>query len=255
MTDERYAARRPGVETGVRTAAIWSLLQTHTQAAADRAGRPLRVLDLGGGSGGLAVPLAVAGHEVLVVDPSPDALASLRRRAAETSAAERVRAAQGDADSLPDLVGPGTMDLVICHETLEHVDDPATTLARLAEVLAPDGALSVVVAQRYAAVLARALAGAIDAALLALASEDGRWGEADPLPRRFDRQHLLDLLTAAGLTPEHVHGVRIFTDLVPASALDSDAERQLLFALDQAAAGHRALADLAMSLHVLARRG
>src|SRR3712207_7602612 len=44
-------------------------------------GTPLRVLDVGGGSGMFAVPLARLGHDVTVVDPSADALATLRRRA------------------------------------------------------------------------------------------------------------------------------------------------------------------------------
>ena len=47
----------------------------------------LRVLDLGGGTGGDAVRLATLGHQVTVADPSPDALASLARRAAEAGVA------------------------------------------------------------------------------------------------------------------------------------------------------------------------
>ena len=45
--------------------------------------RPLDVVDLGGGTGVMAIPLAARGHRVTVVDPSPDALASLERRTAE----------------------------------------------------------------------------------------------------------------------------------------------------------------------------
>ena len=47
----------------------------------------LDVLDVGGGTGGLAVPLAALGHRVTVVDPSPDALAALARRASESGVA------------------------------------------------------------------------------------------------------------------------------------------------------------------------
>jgi len=45
--------------------------------------RPPAVLDVGGGSGTRAVPLAARGCTVTVVDTSIDALAMLRRRAAE----------------------------------------------------------------------------------------------------------------------------------------------------------------------------
>ena len=62
-------------------------------------GDPCGSLDLGGGTGGLAVPLAELGHHVTVVDPSPDALAALARRAGEAGVADRVTAVQGDADT------------------------------------------------------------------------------------------------------------------------------------------------------------
>ena len=42
--------------------------------------RPLDIVDVGGGTGGVAIPLAGRGHRITVVDPSPDALASLERR-------------------------------------------------------------------------------------------------------------------------------------------------------------------------------
>ena len=59
-----------------RTAAVWSALDTVLGSGT------LRVLDVGGGSGTLAVPLAQGGHDVTVVDPSADALATLREIAA-----------------------------------------------------------------------------------------------------------------------------------------------------------------------------
>lgn len=254
MPDESTTTRRPAPATSVRTAALWAAVDDRARAQSDALGRPLHVLDLGGGSGGLAVHLAVAGHEVLVVDPSPDALASLRRRAAETEAADRVSARQGDADSLTTLLQGRTVDLVVCHGTLEHVDDPADTLARLAAVLTPGGLLSLVVAQRYAAVLSRALAGSFERAATALASADGRWGSDDPLPRRFDRDGVLALLSGAGFAVETVDGIRILSDLVPSAALESEADRRALLALEEAAAGHPALAALGTALHVLAVR-
>ena len=75
--------------TGVRTAALWAAVRDLVTDRAAALGRPLRVLDLGGGTGELAVPLAELGPDlvadVTVVDPSPDALAALGRRAAESA--------------------------------------------------------------------------------------------------------------------------------------------------------------------------
>ena len=61
-------------------------------------------VDIGGGTGGFAVRVAELGHQVTVVDPSPDALATLGRRADETGVADRVTGRQGDLADLDDLV-------------------------------------------------------------------------------------------------------------------------------------------------------
>ncbi|GAA4123246.1 methyltransferase [Knoellia locipacati] len=257
MSQDATTARRTGVSASPRTAAMWAVVDEVVRTRTAELGRPLRVIDLGGGTGGLAVPLALAGHDVTVVDPSPDALASLRRRAAEAQASSRVSAVQGDAETLESLVGRDRPDLVLCHGTLEYVDDPGATLALIAGVLAPGGVLSLVVPQRSAAVIARALAGQFAQARAALDRADGRWGDADPVPRRFDRSAVLALVEAAGLTTTGAHGIRIFSDLVPSALVDSDADRAALIDLERAVATHpefAVLADLGTSLHVIATR-
>ena len=60
----------------VRQEIMWQAVLDAVEAL-ERSG-PLDVLDVGGGTGGDAVRLAALGHRVTVVDPSPDALASLR---------------------------------------------------------------------------------------------------------------------------------------------------------------------------------
>jgi SAM-dependent methyltransferase len=257
VAEEHWRARRGGVETALRTSAVWSAVRDLLAAQQVSLGRSLRVIDLGGGTGGLAVPIAALGHDVMVVDPSPDALASLSRRSAEQGVADRVTAVQGDADSLAALAGERPVDLVCCHGTLEVVDDPAATIALLAAAVAPGGYLSIVAAQRLSAVLARALAGQFAQAHEALTSPDGRWGSADPLPRRFDADRLCDLVAGAGLEVSDVHGVRLFSDLVPSSLIESDADRAALLELEQAASRHpdfRFLGQLGAAVHVLARR-
>ena len=148
-----------------RTAVVWSALQPVL------AHDPLEVLDIGGGTGGLAVRIGELGHRVTVVDPSPDALAALARRAREDGV--EVTGQQGDLGSLLELVGPAGADVVLCHGVLEVVDDPAAALAAIREVLRPGGVLSLLVAQRYAAVVARAMAGHFQQALAMLDPSTG----------------------------------------------------------------------------------
>jgi S-adenosylmethionine-dependent methyltransferase len=144
--------------TAARTTVVWEILRTALAELAASADI-VAVLDIGGGTGGFAVPLAELGYPVMVVDPSPDALAALERRAAETGMGELVRGIQGDANDVVELLGVDSVDAVVCHSVLEVVDDPADALAAMAAVLRPGGIASVLAANRVAAVVARVTAG------------------------------------------------------------------------------------------------
>lgn len=235
--------------TGPRTAVVWAALRRELDR---QAGRALTVLDVGGGTGGFAVPLAEAGHRVTVVDASPDALAALTRRAAEAGVGDRVSAVQGDADSLAGLAPPGGADLVLCHAVLEVVDDPAGVVAALAAALRPGGAASVLVAGKAAAVLTRAVNGHLDSAAALLADPDGCAGRRDTLRRRYDAETAAALLRAAGLEVTEIHGVRVLADLLPAAVADADPHA--VVELELAAAGHPPYRDIAAQLHLFARR-
>jgi S-adenosylmethionine-dependent methyltransferase len=239
-----------------RTAVVWAVLQAEVErrAAAGDAGR-LRVLDLGGGSGVFAVALAELGHLVTVVDTSPDALATLQRRAGEAGVSDRVVAVAGDVERMPDEIPAAGFDMVLCHGLLEIVDDAAATLRTVAGRLRPGGCASVMVTGRAATVMARVLGGHAAAALRALTDADGRWGDRDVLRRRFDTEQLRSLVADAGLVVESVHGAQIFADLVPGALLDGvPGAAETLRELELAASDRPPYRDIAAHLHVLARR-
>jgi SAM-dependent methyltransferase len=244
--ERRFTA---GPHAAARTAVVWQALRREIDRAG---GRVLNVVDVGGGTGGFAVPLAEAGHHITVVDASPDALAALTRRAAEAGVADRVEAVQGDADALADLVPPGSAHLVLCHSVLEVVDSPADAVAGVATALRPGGAASVIVANRTAAVFARAMSGQLDLATTLLHDPDGRAGPRDTLRRRYDADSATALVAKAGLVVEEIHGVRVVADLVPGTVVERD--HDALIAFELAAAGVSPLRDLATLLHLLARR-
>jgi SAM-dependent methyltransferase len=229
-----------------RTAVVWSGLEPLLGRAV---GEPRDVLDIGGGTGGLAVRVGALGHRVTVVDPSPDALAALDRRAREHDVA--VTGRQGDLSSLLDVVEPDSADVVLCHGVLEVVDDPVGALATLVRVVRPGGVLSLGVAQRPAAVVARAMAGHFQQALALLDSEPtpspGRTG------RRYTHDEITALVDGAGFAVESVHAVRVFTDLVPGSLLDLEpGAPAALVELEQAVATRPEYLPLAAQLHLLA---
>ena len=236
-----------------RAGIVWDALGEVLAARAGSGAPVLDVIDVGGGTGGFAVPLAELGHRVTVVDPSPDALASLERRAGE--AGVPVRAVQGDAAGLLDVVPPASADFVLCHGVLEHVDDVGPAVDSLARALRPAGTLSVLAANRNAVVLARAIAGHFNEARHALDDPAGRWGPGDPLPRRFTEEQLVTALTATGLSVHAVHGVRGFIDLVPGAFADAEpGAAEALHDLERATADRAGFRAIATQLHVLAGR-
>jgi len=252
LLHSRRWALRGDPRTGVRTAVVWDALDAFVAERTAATGRlVLDVVDVGGGTGGFAVPLARLGHRVTVVDPSPDALAALQRRAGE--AGVEVRAVQGDAAGLLDVVEAGSADLVLCHGVLEHVDEVRPAVEALVAVLRPGGTLSVLAAHRNAAVVARTVAGRFAEARHALTDPDGRWGPGDPLPRRFTEAGLLAVLGATGLEVGSVHGVRTLADLAPATDAEADPAEELV-ELELATSGLPEFRAVATQLHVLASR-
>lgn len=208
----------------------------------DLRGAELEVVDLGGGTGGTAVALAEAGHTVLVVDPSPDALAATERRAAESGLGDRITARQGDTTTLAEVVPAGSVDVIVCHLVLERCDSVAESLQVMAAVLKPGGLLSFVIAQRLPKVIKLAETGQFDLAGQLLAD-----------PGILDRTALIGFLTEAGWQVLAEHGVGVIADQIPESAAEGRAEE--LLELEAAAAGRPAYLEAATRLHVLATRG
>jgi S-adenosylmethionine-dependent methyltransferase len=232
--------------SAARTAVVWDALR-------DALGDAASVVDIGGGTGGFAVRVAELGHRVTVVDPNPDALAILARRAEESRVADLVTGRQGDLATLPDLLPDGSADVVLCHGVLEIVDDPADALRVLARVLRPGGTLSLLVNQRHAAVLARAMAGHFGQARAVLDGEDG----TDPggRARRFTVEEITGVLRDSGFEPGAMHAVRVFVDLVPSSLVDLEpGAAGALVELEQAVADRPEYLALATQIHTLATR-
>jgi len=95
-----------------------------------------QALDVGCGGGILAEAMATAGAKVLGIDLSDKALAVARLHQLESgvevdyqlSTAETLAAEQ-----------PGRFEIVTCMELLEHVPDPASTIAACATLVKPGG--------------------------------------------------------------------------------------------------------------------
>jgi SAM-dependent methyltransferase len=146
------------------------------------------VVDVGCGTGTLAIALARAGARVTAVDGDEEVLRRARAKEAREAAAAPIDWRRGLADALP--LSPASADAVVCSLLLHHLQ-PDVKLAALAEarrVLRPGGRLHVADWGRPADPLQRV-------AFLGLQLLDGFSNTADHAAGR-----LPELIGAAGFT-------------------------------------------------------
>lgn len=98
--------------------------------------RDKRVVDVGCGGGILAESMSAKGARVTGIDLSDKALKVAKLHQLESGAQVDYRfiAAEALADEAPEQ-----FDVVTCMEMLEHVPDPASTMAACARLVKPDG--------------------------------------------------------------------------------------------------------------------
>src|SRR5271165_464622 len=94
------------------------------------------VVDVGCGGGILAEAMSARGARVLGIDLAGKSLQVARLHALESGAAVEYRAVA--AEELAQQQ-PAQFDLVTCMEMLEHVPDPAQTIAACAQLVRPGG--------------------------------------------------------------------------------------------------------------------
>src|SRR4051794_6749044 len=108
-------------------------------------GGPLNALDVGSGTGFLALELAARGHRATGIDFAPSMVARAREKAAAQGLA--VRFEQGDAEQLP--FPDGSFDLVISRHVLWTLPHPERALDEWLRVLRPGGRLAIIDGAQY----------------------------------------------------------------------------------------------------------
>ncbi|MEM6427812.1 MAG: methyltransferase domain-containing protein [Deinococcota bacterium] len=216
----------------------------------------LRVLDVGGGMGQLAIRFAKLGHDVVLADPSEDMLA--RARANIASANLNIQTVHTSAQDLHQHV-EGTFDLVLCHAVLGWVHNPADVIGILRDYVAPDGHLSLMFYNQNAAIFKRVMQGD----MTTFRSPDAAKEVAQAGPQTSDipefagaRALQLETITRyledADLQIQHKAGIRIFHDHIP-----EDVRESVLEALLEVEINFRCtepFASLAQHIHLICTR-
>ncbi|MBW7931164.1 MAG: bifunctional 2-polyprenyl-6-hydroxyphenol methylase/3-demethylubiquinol 3-O-methyltransferase UbiG [Gammaproteobacteria bacterium] len=98
-----------------------------------------RCLDVGCGAGLLSEALARSGADVTGIDMATELLEVARLHQLESQPGS-IRYQQATAEELA-ASQPGSYDIVTCLEVIEHVPDPASTVAACARLVRPGGAV------------------------------------------------------------------------------------------------------------------
>lgn len=228
---------------GAKGAIRLAVLQADLREALPQ--RSLRVLDIGGGLGHMALWLAEQGHQVTFSEPAEPMLEGARERFA--AAGHSATFIQASWQQLPAL-GLPAFDLVICHAVLEWLAEPHAILPVLHSLTAANGWLSLAFYNRDALVYRNLLKGHFRKLNSnELAGEKQSLTPQQPL----DPRELAAQLDGAWRV-ESRSGVRVFHDYMPID-FQKRADLEQLVAMELAHRRHPAFAGLGRYLHWICR--
>lgn len=220
---------------------------------------PVPVLDVGGGAGHQSFPLAQAGYQVTLLDPSTAMLDKAERRLDRLpdEVRRRVRLVQADGANAEQAVHGQRFAAVLCHGVLGYLDRPEPVLDQLCRCAAADGIVSILAGNANAAAVRPALERRWQDALAAFDAriEIGVLG----LPTRADTvAELSEALRSRGVQPVCWYGVWLFVDWLELAGtpLDpADAEQLADAAAVELEAGRRdPYRQLSRIFHLVGRK-
>lgn len=270
-TDERfesgapdYAAYLQTTEGRLRLDIAWEnflsfindMREAHTPSGVRnaQAEETPRALDLGGGTGAMALRFAALGWRAAVVDPSATMLSLASDAAHEQRLADRVTFHQAAAERARELFAPQTFDAAVCHNVLEYVSDPRAVVRALAALVRAGGMVSLVARNRAGEAMRAALKGHdLNEAERALTAGEVRESLYGGPARLFDAETLRALATEAGMNVVAVRGVRIVTDYLPASLSGTPETYARLLAFERTLGARTEFASVARYAQIIAR--
>jgi S-adenosylmethionine-dependent methyltransferase len=247
FADEAYAS----VKGRVRTYVLHQQLLEHLPVP------PAPVLDVGGGAGHQSFPLAQAGYDVTLLDPSAAMLDKARQRLQRLpdEVRRRVTLVHADGEHADDSVRGQRFAAVLCHGVLGYLEHPEPVIDQLCRCAAAGGVVSVMAGNANASAVRPALERRWDDALAAFdaRTEIGVLG----MPTRADTvEELSEVLRGRGVEPLRWYGVWLFVDWLAFSGVELDpTDAQRVAAVELEAARRDPYRQLSRIFHLVGRKG
>jgi S-adenosylmethionine-dependent methyltransferase len=213
FADEAYAT----VKGYVRTYVMHQQLLEHLPPT------PAAVLDVGGGAGHQSIPLAQAGYDVTLLDPSTAMLDKARARIERlpAEARRRVTLVQADGESADEAVDGRRFAAVLCHGVLGYLERPEPMVDQLCRRAAPGGIVSIMTGNAKAMAVRPAMERRWEDALASFDATTeigvlGVQGRADTV------EGLSEVMRRGNVEPVRWYGVWLFVDWLEFSGAHLD---------------------------------
>jgi S-adenosylmethionine-dependent methyltransferase len=250
FVDEAYAT----VKGYVRTYVMHQHLLEHLPSP------PATVLDLGGGAGHQSFPLAQAGYEVTVLDPSSAMLDKARERLEllPSEAQRRVRLVQANGEEAEEVLGGQRFDGVLCHGVLGYLEEPEPVVEQLCRCAVVGGIVSIMTGNAHATAVQPAMERRWQDALAAFDQRTGI-GVLGVRGRADTVEEVSELIERYGVEPVRWYGVWLFVDWLEFSGAEldpTDAEQVMATAAVELEASRRdPYRQLSRVFHLLGQKG
>ena len=207
-----------GLKGDIRLAVIWRDLQALVPEITTTSN--LRILDIGGGLGQIAVRLAALGHHVDYNDLSKEMMIKAKQSASQHGVEDKMgwyhcayqdlqqQLLQESPQQLPEQ--KEHYDLVLCHALAEWLADPASLVPALKGFLADKGRLSLTFYNRHSLIYRNLIRGNFRVLESDFEADANSLTPTQPL----DPQAMIEKVNASGLKLLNSSGIRVFTDYV-----------------------------------------
>lgn len=184
---------------------------------------PAPVLDVGGGAGHQSFPLAQAGYDVTLLDPSSAMLdkAQQRLQRLPAEAQRRVTLLRSAGEHADEAVDGRRFAAVLCHGVLGYLEQPEPLVDQLCQCAAPGGVVSIMTGNAKATAVQPALERRWDDALASFDARTGI-GVLGVQGRADTVEELSQLLRDRGVEPQRWYGVWLFVDWLEFSGAELD---------------------------------